>query len=147
MSTVIQWALILTKHHWNTFPSDKRCITATFGISLNNNFLPIQLIYAGKTEQSFPRSKLLDEFSLSVSPTHYSNSLEPIKLIHEIMARHIENERQNLNLPPTHKALLIMGIFTGQMTDDVHAVLNKNHMCFKCAYQYDSSLPTPWLDS
>ena len=27
---------------------DKRCITATFGILLNINFLPIQLIYAGK---------------------------------------------------------------------------------------------------
>ena len=22
-----------------------------------------------------------------------------------------------------------MGIFTGQMTDDVHAALNKNHVC------------------
>ena len=36
--------------------SDKRCITGTFGVTFNNKFLPMQLIYGGKTEQSLPPS-------------------------------------------------------------------------------------------
>ena len=35
--------------------NDKRTITGTFGITFTNKFLPIQLIYGGKTDQSLPR--------------------------------------------------------------------------------------------
>ena len=34
---------------------DKRSITAIFSITLSRKFLPIQLIYGGKTSQSFSR--------------------------------------------------------------------------------------------
>ena len=37
--------------------SDKRRITATFSITLDNKFLPMQLIYQGKTGQSLPKGK------------------------------------------------------------------------------------------
>ena len=43
--------------------SDKRCITGTFGVTFNNKFLPMQLIYGGKTEQSLPHFKFPEEFS------------------------------------------------------------------------------------
>ena len=49
--------------------ADKRAITATFAVSLDGKFLPIQLIYGGKTKQSLPRFKFPDLFSLSVNPT------------------------------------------------------------------------------
>ena len=53
--------------------SDKRMITATFAISLNGTFLPMQLIYGGKTKQSLPRGvRFPDSFSLSVNEKHYS---------------------------------------------------------------------------
>ena len=106
---------------------DKRCITATFGILLNINFLPIQLIYAGKRAE-LTRYKFPDEFGLSVNPTHYSNSTESIKLIDEIVALYLESERQNLNLPPAFKGLLILDVFTDQITGDVNAALNKSHV-------------------
>ena len=34
---------------------DKRYITGTFAVSLKEGFLPMQLIYGGKTNQSLPR--------------------------------------------------------------------------------------------
>ena len=34
--------------------SDKRCITGTFSIMFSNEFLPMQLIYGGKTVQRLP---------------------------------------------------------------------------------------------
>ena len=51
--------------------SDKRCITETFAISAEGEFLPIHLIYAGKTVQSLPRNKFAKEFCLSVNPKHF----------------------------------------------------------------------------
>lgn len=118
--------------------NNKRCITATFGIRLNINFLPIQLIYAGKRAE-LTHYKFPDEFGLSVNPTHYSNSTESIKLGNEIVALYLESERQNLNLPPTFKGLLrfTLDIFTDQMTGDVHAALNKSHV-----YAVHVHLPT-----
>ena len=89
--------------------NSKRCITATFGIILNNNFQLIQLICAQKTEQSFPCHKSSDEFSLSVIQTHYSNSTESIELIDEIIAPELENKWQKFSLPPVFKGLHNMG--------------------------------------
>ena len=60
--------------------SDKRSITGTFAISLHGDFLPMQLIYGGKTSQNFPGIDF-QKFSASVSiqsisqiPTHPSSS-------------------------------------------------------------------------
>ena len=47
--------------------SEKRSITGTFSITLGNKFLPVQLIYQGKTGQSLPKVNFQDGFSLSVS--------------------------------------------------------------------------------
>ena len=58
--------------------SDKRCITGTFGITFTNKFLPIQLIYGGKTLQSLPRFKFPEEFSTSVNPLLQRNRINKI---------------------------------------------------------------------
>ena len=47
--------------------SEKRSITGTFSITSGNKFLPVQLIYQGKTGQSLPKVNFQDGFSLSVS--------------------------------------------------------------------------------
>ena len=65
--------------------SDKRCITGTFVITLEGDFLPLQLIYDGKIKQSLPRYKLPESFSLSINPKHFSNTEESIKIIEEIV--------------------------------------------------------------
>ena len=49
--------------------SHKRSITATFAITLSEEFLPIQLIYRGKTTQSLPRYHFPVGLPLSVSLT------------------------------------------------------------------------------
>ena len=49
--------------------SYKQAITAAFGITHSNDFLPMQLIYGGKTAQSFPKFKFPKSFSLSANPS------------------------------------------------------------------------------
>ena len=65
---------------------DKKAITAIFTITFDGKSLGMQLIYGGKTVQSFPQFKFPQEFSLSVNKKHYSNEAESIKLIEEIMS-------------------------------------------------------------
>ena len=65
--------------------SDTRRMTATFTVTLNGKFLPMQLIYGGKTNQSLPKFEFPVGFSLPPNPKHYSNTAESIKLIKEII--------------------------------------------------------------
>ena len=65
--------------------SDKRSITVTFIITLNGIFLPVQLIYGGKTVQSLPKFGLPEGFSLSANLKHCSNNAESINIIKEII--------------------------------------------------------------
>lgn len=72
--------------------ADKRSITGTFIVTLGGQFLPMQLIYGGKTVQSLPRSKFLDSFCLSANPKHYSKTQELVKVITEIVVPYVEKQ-------------------------------------------------------
>ena len=108
--------------------NDKRMITGTFAITLSGRFLPIQLIYGGKTTQSIPKVAFPKEFSLSANPTHFSNTEESLKFLSEIIIPYIDNERSRLELPKEQKALMVMDAFTGQMTEDVVKQYQNNNI-------------------
>ena len=107
---------------------DKRSITSTFAITLAGEFLPMQLIYGGKTLQSLPRYKFPDSFSLSVNETHYSNRKESVKLLEEIIIPYVEAVRTSRQLDPNQKALMIMDVSTGQMTSEVLDLLEDSNI-------------------
>ena len=107
---------------------DKRLITGTFAITLSGSFLPMQLIYGGKTSKSLPRVKFPDTFTLSVNPKHYSNETESIKFFEEVIIPYIEAERERLGLPE-QRPLVLMDVFLGQMTDMVLGYLDDNLVC------------------
>ena len=88
----------------------------------------MQLLYGGKTSKSLPAVEFPKGFSLSVNPTHYSNSEESIKIIAEIIILYAEQEIEKLNVPDNHSALLIMDVFRGQMTDAVLELLTKHNI-------------------
>ena len=107
--------------------SDKKSITATFAVSLSGIFLPPQLIYGGKTNQSLPKYKFPASFSLSVNPTHYSNTDESIKYLKEIIIPYVKQKREELGIPD-QKALIIFDVFTGQMTTAVKETIERNNL-------------------
>ena len=99
---------------------DKRNITLTFVVSLSGEFLPMQIIYAGKSKASLPRGFIFPKgFSLSQNPQHWSNETETLKLIDEIINPYVINKRKDLGLASTQKALVIWDVFKGQMTNVV----------------------------
>ena len=64
--------------------ADKPSITGTFGISVSGNFLPMQLIYGGKTAQSISKFKFPECFSISVNPKYFSSTEESLKYLKEV---------------------------------------------------------------
>ena len=64
---------------------DKRQITATFAGPLIGKFLPIQLIYKGKTKRSLPKFKFPITLSLSYTENHWSNTEKSIKFFEQII--------------------------------------------------------------
>ena len=61
-----------TKQVYAKGSNDKHAITATFTVTLEGQFLGMQLIYDGKTNQSLPNLKFPKEVLLSVDPKHLS---------------------------------------------------------------------------
>ena len=67
--------------------TDKRNITLTFVITLSGEFLPMQVIYKGKTTAGQPRGfKFPKGFAISQNPKHYSNEHENLTLIDKVIA-------------------------------------------------------------
>ena len=97
--------------------TNKRNITLTFVISLSGcSFLPMQILYQGKTDASQPRGfKFPNGFAISQNPKHYLNEQETLSLIDKIIKPYVES----LKLEPIQKALLTLDVFKGQKTNKV----------------------------
>ena len=119
-----------SKHVSISGSSDKRAVTATFGITLNNSFLPMQLISGGKTIQSLPKFKFPSSFSLSVNPTHFSHTKESISLIEDVIIPYVVSQLKSLGVGEDQYALLILDVLSGQMTELVNKKLKENHILF-----------------
>ena len=109
--------------------ADKRSITGTFAISLHGEFLPMQLIYGGKTSQSLPRFEFPSGFLLSANSKHFSNTDESLKCLKEIIKPYVKKQRELLKCSVDQKALVIMDVFTGQMTTAVLDAFKEADIC------------------
>ena len=89
---------------------DQISITATFSITLEGEFPPMQLIYKGKTTISLPKAKFPEEFSLSVNESHYSNEKETFKLLKLIILPSIKRMPGSLGLSKECEAVLVYGL-------------------------------------
>ena len=108
-----------------TGSSFKQAITATFGIICGNKFLPMQLIYGRKTERSISRVKFLDSFSLSANEKHFSNTLESLKLLGEIVIPYVEKVLETFNCETTNQ-LCFFFVFSGPLTEPMIKKIREN---------------------
>lgn len=100
--------------------TDRHNITLTFVISLFGEFLPLQIIYKGKTKASHPWNfSFPKSFCISQNPKHYSNDAETIGLIDSVINPYLMKKRKELGLPQSQRALLIWDFFRGQKRQKV----------------------------
>jgi len=108
--------------------NDKRQITAVFCASLAGEFLPVQLIYQGKTSACLPRYAFPDDWNITHTPNHWSNEDKMKEYIQKIILPYVSAKRENLKLQPTHTALAIYDEFKGQLTPAIFSLLEANNI-------------------
>ena len=61
-------------------------------VTLDGNILPFQVIYKGKTNQSLPKVRFPEGFSLSANIKHHSNTEEVLKHFEDIVIPYVNGE-------------------------------------------------------
>ena len=69
-------------------------ITATFAISVSGEFLPIQVIFESKTTRCLPKYAFPENFDITFSENHWSNTKKAISFFKKIVFPHFKNVRQ-----------------------------------------------------
>ena len=65
--------------------TDKRNITLTFAVTFTGDFLPMQIIYGGKTDRSQLRGVVFPKgFHVTQNEKHWSNENETINFIEQV---------------------------------------------------------------
>lgn len=106
--------------------NDKRQITAVFCGSMVGDFLPVQLIYKGKTPRCHPRFAFPEGWHVTHSPNHWSTEATMLQYIEHIIVPYVEKIREDVGSDKA--ALVIMDNFKGQVTPAVNAVLEDNNI-------------------
>ena len=107
---------------------DKHQITAVFAATAVGDFLPIQVIYQGKTAASLPTFTFPDDWSIMYTPNRWANEQTTKAYIEKIILPYVKEKRQQLGLEDDHSALVIFDAFKGQCTEEVLKMLEDNHI-------------------
>ena len=92
----------------------------TFSVTFTGDFLPMQIIYGGKTDRSQPRGVVFPKgFHVTQNEKHWSNETETVNFIEQVIDPYVIDKRKELGLPADQKALLTWDVFRGQTTDHV----------------------------
>ena len=95
--------------------NDKRQITAIFCGILLGDFLPVQLIYKGKTPRCHPHFEFPSGWHITHSPKHWSTEQTMLQYVEHIILPYMEKVRETLG--DNKPALAIMDNFKGQITE------------------------------
>ena len=108
---------------------DKRQITAVFCCTLQGDFLPVQLIYQGKTSRCHPKFRFPPGWHITHAPKHWSTEQTMVQYVHNIILSYVKLIRE-LKQDDSASALVIMDNFKGQVTDAIHMLLEENKIFF-----------------
>ena len=89
--------------------------------------MPIQLIYAGKTERSLLKYSFPPCFSLTFTENHCSNTKKSVEFFEEMIFPNMEDTKQSKSSPLEQHALIIMDAFKGQDNDTLKKLCTENN--------------------
>ena len=109
---------------------DKRQITAVFGCTLAGDFLPVQLIYTGKTKKSLPKFNFPSSWHITCTQNHWANEQTMEEYLNHIIIPYIQDKRKEHKLPDDYPALVLYDVFKGQCTANVSSILQANNILY-----------------
>ena len=92
---------------------DKRQITVVFGCSLTGDFLPLQLVYQGKTTKCLPSFQFPPDWSITHTENHWCNEGTMELYITKIILPYLSETKKRLKLHPNYPSLLLFDNFEG----------------------------------
>lgn len=107
--------------------ADYRQITGTFSVTASGKFLPIQLIYQGKTDRCHPKFRFPKEFQVTHTENHWSNETKAIELVNRILIPYVKQIREELGFRATKQWVLIADVFKAHWTDAVKKIISDNN--------------------
>ena len=122
-----------------TGSNEKKAITLTFVIALNEAFLLIQAIYKSKTTRCLPRVKFPESFCLTFNENHWDNEKESLKMTEDIIVPYGTIEMGKLS-SPNQPALLIMDVFKGQMKGTYFKEIRTQQLNYQSPRKHDTSV-------
>ena len=102
---------------------DKRQIASTFVVSAAGSFLPIQLIYQGKSKRCLPKFTFPSNFHVTFTPNHWSNLEKCEDLFKVIIVPYLSAKKKELGYPEDQSSLIIMDTFKGQDNEEMKRLL------------------------
>ena len=90
---------------------------------MSGEFLPIQLIYKGKTERCDPKFNFPASFNVTQSPNHWSNEDKAKEILHKVIIPYERNKRSELGLRKNQPWLLIADVFKAHLTEPVKKIV------------------------
>ena len=106
---------------------DKCQITAIFGISMSGDFLPIQLVYQGKTTKCLPSFDFPPSWDITFSDNHWSNEQIVLSYFEKVIFPYLQKKKE-LQLEPDHPALLLFDNFKAQCTENLLKLLDTKNI-------------------
>ena len=103
--------------------NDKRQITAVFCGNILGAFLPIQVIYQGKTNRCHPHFEFPSQWDVTHSPKHWSTEETMLQHIKQIIVPFVEQMRDFLG---EEKSAVVN--FKGQVTPEMLKLLESHHI-------------------
>ena len=95
---------------------DKRQITATFAVSAVGDFLPMQLIYVGKTKRCLPKFDFPGNFNVTFTKNHWSNMEKAVKRFEKVIFPFFQKAKEEYNYSKEQMSLVIMDILRARIT-------------------------------
>ena len=95
---------------------------------MDDQFLPMQIIYGGRTSKSILQVSFPDRFLISANPKHYSNEEESLKMMKHIIIPYVQKQCNTLKLDAEYLPMLLMDVFKRQMTGSVKEILKRNNI-------------------
>ena len=107
--------------------NDKRQVTSTVAVTLNGKFLPLQILYAGKTDRCHPVYAFPEDFDIFHTANHWANGETVDRYIKKIIIPYVEETRREMSCPDQY-ALVIFDCFRGHLVQEVDELLEEHKL-------------------
>ena len=94
-------------------------------VPASRSFLPIQLIYNGKTRRCLPEYDFPNCFDVTFGPNHWSSFEKCASSFEKIVFPYLKTKKKELGYPKEQYSLIVMDNFKGQDNAEITKILFK----------------------